>query len=94
MVPYTDELEANTNRSTACSLAASSRLKVPWMFVSIYKRGSCIDGRTPARAARWNTVSNLPSAKTRSTVATSRISASTRFTLPADASKFNRFSLG
>ena len=51
--PYIDEDEPNAIRDTPARRAASSTAAVPVTLACAYPTGSAIDGRTPARAARW-----------------------------------------
>jgi len=61
---------------TPFSRAASRMLKVPLRLVERYNSGSWMDGRTPARAAKWITAAGF-SAKAARTAALSRMSPST-----------------
>ncbi len=53
--PYTLEELAKMNRAGVNSFARSSIASVPRVLISQYKAGYGSDGRTPARAARWQT---------------------------------------
>ena len=53
--PYTEELDGKITRLVPASRAASSHCTAA--FVEKYSCGRSIDGRTPARAARWMTTS-------------------------------------
>src|SRR5262249_39085306 len=58
--PYTDELDPKMKRFGPLVTQVSRRTEVPLRLTSVYRIGSAIDGRTPARAARGTTVSGFP----------------------------------